>query len=172
MVTKLNENLLGWVDKPHSKKEINDLVLQLQNDEDSLLFLLKIIEKVGSDQALRISWVLRSWAVKNKHLTLLHSEKISGILERNKNDAVLRNFLGIFIDTGIPTKLEGRITNICCKMLEDKHRAVAVHANALTLLLRISLMYPLIRNEIKILIKDHPNSLKPSFQVRIKRFLF
>ena len=70
MVTKLNENLLEWVDKPHSKKEINDLVLQLQNDEDSLLFLLKTIEKVGSDQAMRISWLLRIWAEQNKHLTM------------------------------------------------------------------------------------------------------
>ena len=47
MATMLNENLLGWVNKPHSKKEINELVLLLQTDETSLLFLLKIIRKTG-----------------------------------------------------------------------------------------------------------------------------
>ena len=121
---------------------------------------------------MRISWVLQSWALKNKPLLLIHFEKIIKLLERSSNDAVLRNFLGIFIDAGIPTKLEGRITHFCCKLLEDKHRAVAVHANSLTLLLPISNKYPLIRNEIKILIKDHPNSLKASFQVKIKRFQY
>ena len=121
---------------------------------------------------MRISWLLLSWAMKNEHLLVIHFDKIMKLLERSNNDAVLRNFLGIFIDAGIPTKLEGRITHLSCKLLKDKHRAVAVHANSLTLLLPISLKYPLIRNEIKILIKDHPNSLKASFQVRIKRFQY
>lgn len=170
MVTKQKEILLGWISKPHSKKEINDLALQLQIDENSLLFMLKIIKKVGKDQAMRISWLLRIWAEQNKHLTLIHLEKIMKLLEGSNNDSVLRNLLGIFIDAGIPTQLEGRITHLCCKMLGDKHRAVAVHVNSLTLLLPISKKYPLISHEINLLIKDHPNSLKPSFQVRIKRF--
>ncbi len=172
MVKMINENLLGWFNKPHSKTEINDLVLLLHNEENALLFLLKVINKAEKNHAMRISWVLQSWAEKNQHLTLLHIHKIMKLLEESNNDTILRNFLGIFIDACIPIKLEGRITHLCCKLLGDHHRPVAVHPNSLTLLLPISHKYPLIRNEIKILIKDHPNSLKASFQVRIKRFQY
>ncbi len=166
------EYLLDWLKTSHSKSENNSLVRKFKENEKIYLFLISLVDKVDASQAARVTWVLRNWSAQNNELANNFTTKFMNILERSDNDSVLRNLSGIFIDNGFPTKLEGRLTHYCFRVLLENKRAIAVHANSLALLYQLHKKFPELDQEIKATIFDHPNRNKASFNAGIKRFRF
>lgn len=86
--------------------------------------------------------------------------------------AVKRNILRIFQDAELPEAIHSDLMNICFDAIADPTEAIAVRAFALSILGRLSVVYPEIKNEIRLVIEDVlSQSPTAAFRSRAKKVL-
>ncbi len=114
---------------------------------DSPQHLLKLCLAKDPNVAAKASWVFRAWAHKHPIKALQCSTKLPELITNSKYDPVIRNILGAIRDLDIPEKTEARLCDLCLSILNRESHAVAVHANALCILLELGKRHPEMKNE-------------------------
>jgi hypothetical protein len=71
----------------------------------------------------------------------------------------------------IPEPFHGQIIDLCFGFLQNRQTAVAIRAYSLTILFKLSQIYPEIRNELRYLIEESLPYEKPAFVSRGRKIL-
>lgn len=97
---------------------------------------------------------------------------IKHLSRENMPIAEKRNIVRLlqFVDT--PKRYQGKLMDICFRFVTDPEEAIAVKAFSLTILERLSYLYPEILPEIKSIIDARWEFETPAFRTRAKKILF
>jgi hypothetical protein len=87
------------------------------------------------------------------------------------HDAVLRNSARILEEIDIPENFHGELLDTCFGLVQDRQIPIAVRAYSLTILYKLSKIYPEIRNELRVVIEENMPFEKPAFISRGRKIL-
>lgn len=122
--------------------------------------------------AQRAAWSVSLATTKNPSLIQPYIGILVAQIQRTDvHDAVTRNSIRILEDLNIPEVFHGQVMNACFSFVETPSTAPAIKAFSLSVLYKLSLTYPEIKAELKLIIETQFNQEKPSFQSRGKRIL-
>ena len=165
---KLREEIL----KEHSKAQCSKIVQWVGSDQkrfDELFYLFLNDEyRVVQRSAWPVSYCVIAHPIFiNKHW----KQFIKNLQKPNLHDAVKRNSVRLLQDIEIPGKYRGEIMDICFKYLESPTEAVAVKVFSMTVLGNLSIHYPEIIPEIKLLIEGQLQQQTTGFKNRADKLL-
>ncbi len=87
------------------------------------------------------------------------------------HDAVIRNTVRLLQDVELPKKFHGRIMSVCFDFIQSNTTPVAVKAFSITILQNLSVLYPEIIPELKLIIEERWKHETAAFKSRSKKFL-
>ena len=85
--------------------------------------------------------------------------------------AVIRNSVRILEDIDIPKKYHAAVMNACFAFIEASSTPVAIKAFSLTTLSNLSVYYPEINQELKLIIEERCDNETAAFKSRAKKIL-
>lgn len=88
-----------------------------------------------------------------------------------QHDSIKRNVLRLLQYVDIPKRLQGEVAGLCFRFLADRKEAIAIRAFAMTVLGRIALKEPGLRNELETIIRDEMPYESSGFNARARRVL-
>lgn len=141
--------------------------------EDAVRFreLMALLLKGDEQMRQRASWPIMEIAIQYPALLQPYYEKLISLLEEEwTGAAVRRHILRIFTEHKVPQKWEGRVLDICLKLIPSEQQAIAVRAFSITVAAQIAKPYPEIQRELLLVLNavlEMPVSA--AIQVRIKR---
>jgi len=132
--------------------------------------LLKLSLHENTNIAAKASWAFRRWAEDHTNEAMKMAGKMIEVLEFSDLDPVLRNILGTVYDNGFPDKFETVFTDICLRLIQQRHRAVAVHCNALGILTVLSKKHPELKYEVEMVLERSQIEATAAFNAQLKKF--
>lgn len=156
--------------KEHSKANCTFIVNWVGNNQYRFDKLFDLFIKDEYRVMQRAAWPL-SYAVQN-HPVLIR--KHFGNLLKNLQkpglpNAVKRNTFRLLQSVNIPKKYQGEVMNLCFENINSPTEKIAVKAFSLTILERLAMLYPEIKQEVKTIIKDRLEFESPAFRARAKK---
>lgn len=166
------EELREMILEAHSKTQTNKIVAWVGNSQprfDALVLLF-----LGDEYRVtqRAGWPLSHIAAEQPGLVKKHLKKIVGNLRKEGlHPAVKRNTVRLLQEIHIPQTLQGEVMEHCFRFIENVAEPVAVKAFSLTILHRLSKLYPEILPEIKTIVAAQIDRQTAAFKSRAKVFL-
>lgn len=93
------------------------------------------------------------------------------LLQKNAPDVVVRNSVRILENCELPEELHGPLMQTCFEWVAAPGTAIAIKAFALTMLYRLSLIYPDIQPELLLLIEEQWETATAAFRSRAKKII-
>lgn len=93
------------------------------------------------------------------------------LLNPKSPDVVVRNCVRILENCDLPEPLHGPLLQTCFERVAQPDTAVAIKAFSLTILYRLSLVYPDIQPELLLLIEEQWETATAAFRSRAKKIL-
>ena len=156
----------------HSKANCNKIVSWVGSSQQRFdeLFYLFLNSEYRVNQ--RAAWPLSYCVIDHPQLITKHFSKlVKNLHKAGIHDSVKRNTLRLLQHIEIPKKFHGEIMDICFRYLSSRDEPVAIKAFSLTILHNLSRQYPVIRNEIKLIIEERWEHETAAFHSRAKKFL-
>lgn len=156
----------------HSKRQCDRIVKYIGDDTERFGELVKLFFNGGYRITQRAAWPL-SYCVR-LHPTLIrpYFKPLLDNLERKGLPvAVVRNTLRLLQDVAIPAKYHGRVMSLCFDFIQFPEAPIAVKAFSLTVLERLSTVYPDIRTELRLIIEEQWEQATPAFRSRARKIL-
>ena len=120
----------------------------------------------------RAAWPLSTCVERHPALILPHLRRILDFVERpDVHDAVKRNTMRLLQFIEIPSKYQGRVTEICFDFLQQKRTPVAVKVFSMTVLGQIAQREPGLKNELRLVIEDQLPYASPGFISRARKVM-
>ncbi len=165
---KLRQTIL----KEHSKANCMRIVKWIGDDQKRFdeLFHLFIHDEYRVVQ--RAAWPL-SYAVI-RHPEFIHKHFAALIKNLQKpgiHEAVKRNTLRLLQHIGIPGRFHARLLNLCFDYIAAPQEKAAIKAFSLTILYKLSRIYPEIEQELKTVIEDRWDIETAAFRSRARNIL-
>jgi hypothetical protein len=168
LVMKLREQIL----KEHSKANCEKIVNWVGDDQQRFDALFHLFTSDEYRVVQRAAWPL-GYCVRD-HPGLI-KKHFSGLVRNLKkpgiHDAVKRNTVRLLQYVHIPGKHRGEIMNTCFRYIASPDEPVAIKAFSLTILQNLSLFYPEIKNELKVIIEERWNYETAAFRSRARKIL-
>jgi hypothetical protein len=165
-------NLREQILKEHSKAQCSKIVNWVGASQQRFDDLFHLFLNDEYRVVQRAAWPVSYCVSAHPELITKHwSKLIKNLQKPNLHDAVKRNSIRLLQDIDIPKKYQGQLMDICFKYLESPAEAIAVKAFSLGVLTNLSLQYPEIIPEIKLLIEEQLPRQTPALASRAKRFL-
>lgn len=122
--------------------------------------------------AQRAAWSV-TWATQKKpaYIQPYIGVLVSQLKRTDVHNAVIRNSIRILEDLEIPKEFHGEVMSICFDFIQNKAAPIAVKAFSLTILFKLSELYPEIKNELKIIIQENIDYESAAFRARGKKIL-
>jgi hypothetical protein len=122
--------------------------------------------------AQRAAWSV-SWAARKKPVMIRpYVKDLVTVLEKKEvHDAVIRNSLRVLEDVDIPAEHHGVIINACFNFLEKPGYPLAFKVYSMTIIAKLSAIYPEIKQELKLIIEENLDNGTPAFKSRGKKIL-
>ena len=120
----------------------------------------------------RAAWSM-SWAAKQKPEMIVPyiKELVQQLQRKNVHNSVIRNSVRVLQELTIPTDLHGELMNACFNFIETPATPVAIKAFSLTILQKLSLQYPEIKQELKLIIEERWEHETAAFKSRARKIL-
>jgi len=158
--------------KEHSKNQVVKIARYIGNDTSRFKELMELFLRGEYRVTQRSSWVVTYCAIAFPELINPYfKQMINKVSEKNIHDAVKRNTVKIWSEIHIPEKYYGEIYKLCFTFLRSAEEPVAVKAHAMTVLEKISVKYPELKNELRTTIEDMMPFGKPAIIARGKKTL-
>ena len=165
-------NLRATILKEHSKAQCTLIVNWVGASQERFDELFQLFLHDEYRVVQRAAWPVSYCVIAHPNFITKHwNSLIKNLQQPNLHTAVKRNSIRLLQDIAIPKKMQGKIMDICFKYLESPTETVAVKAFSLTVLEKLSRVYPEIIPEIKLLIEENYERETPAFKVRAKKFL-
>lgn len=103
----------------------------------------------------RAAYPVSVLADREPDLFLPYLEKMVLNLDNPVHDAVRRCTIRLLQDIQIPEKLMGEIAERCFAFLENPEQPIAIRAFSMVVLYKISLKWPDLQNELRLVIETH-----------------
>ncbi len=156
----------------HSKKQCEKIVAYIGNDRDRFAELMKCFFCDEYRLSQRASWPLSFCVSSYPHLIKPYLKKlIDNLSRKGQHDAIMRNTLKLLQNIPIPTKYHGLLMDSCFNFITSPQTAVAIKAFSLTVLGNLSVCYPEITSEIKLVIEEQWEHESSAFRSRARQLL-
>ncbi len=158
--------------KEHSKKNCDAIVAYIGSNPERFARLMELFFHGEYRVTQRASWPM-SYCVQNHpelivpYLTAL----IGNLRKKGLHDAIIRNTLRLLQHIDVPRKQHGRLMSICFEYVESPPVPVAIKAFALTVLHRLSKVYPEIIPELKLIIEERMDNETAAFRQRAVKII-
>ena len=165
---KLRDTIL----KEHSKANCSKIVIWVGNNQKKFdeLFNMFLTDEYRVVQ--RAAWPVSYCAQLHPELITKHFVKlIKNLYKPGLHDAVKRNTVRLLQYVTIPGKFHGKVMDICFRFISSPDEAVAVKAFSLTVLQKLTMQYPEIKNELRLVIKESWDYETAAFKSRAKKIL-
>ncbi len=93
------------------------------------------------------------------------------LLRTDVHDAVIRNSTRILLKISIPEEHQGEVMNACFILAERPETPIATKAFSLSMLQKLSLLYPDIKQEVKTLAELHLDNESPAVRSVAKKII-
>lgn len=148
--------IAGWIGK--SQKRFDQLIHLLLTDE----------YRVAQRAAMPLTYCVDL----HPQLIQKHISRIVRLMQQpGIHTAVKRNILRILQTIELPEQIHGELMDACFHYMESMNEPAAVKAFSITILHRLSSIYPEIIPEIKLILEDRWEHETPAFKVRARAFL-
>ncbi len=158
--------------KEHSKAQCTKIVNWVGTDQSRFDDLFSFFLEDEYRVAQRASWPVSYCVTANPMLIKKHWKKlISNLKNPNLHDAVKRNSIRLMQNMEIPAEYQGEIMNICFRFLESPSEALAIKVFSMSVLGNLAGLYPEIKPELKLIIKEQLPDQSAGFKARAKNVL-
>lgn len=161
-------NFVNQLLKDHSRSNVETIVNAIGTDSEKLASLITIIYNKQPPLPQRASWVLP--ILNNQHPELLKTyiPKFINTITQFKVNAVKRNIMKVLAESEIPEKLNGKLINVCYRLLLDSNETVAVKVHAMQAIANITERHHELKSELKTVIKVLLPQNTAAFSARAK----
>ena len=120
----------------------------------------------------RAAWPI-SYCVRNHpKLVQPYYEVFLNLLEqKGLHNAIIRNTVRLLQDVDIPKKYHGKLMSLCFEFIQSNETASAIKAFSLTILQNLSVLYPEILPELRLIIEERWPFETAAFHVRARKIL-
>jgi len=165
---KLREQLL----KEHSKANCDKIVKWIGANQQRFDELFSLFLSNEYRVVQHAAWPLSYAVIGHPQLIKKHfAQLISNLGKPGIHNAVKRNTMRFLQEIDIPKKYHGAVMDTCFKYIAVPGEAIAVKAFSLSVLEKLSKVYPEIIPEIKLLIEENYERETPAFRSRARKFL-
>lgn len=158
--------------KEHSKDNCLRIVKWIGSSQQRFdeLFQLFLHDEYRVIQ--RAAWPLSNAVVEHPELIRKHFRALLDNLRKpNRHEAVKRNTLRLLEYVDIPKRFQGEIMDLCFSQISDPREKPAVKASGITILDKLSQLYPEIRQELITIIEERWDTESPAFKARARKIL-
>ncbi len=138
----------------HSKPNTLLIVNYIGEDKKKFKELLEVFAKGDIRLTQRAAWPLSYVLEQHPNLAKHHIPFLVQLLDKPLHVAVKRNVLRLLQTIPIPESELGPLADKCFQYLRDRHEPIAVKAFAMTVLYKICLLEPALKNEVIPTIED------------------
>ena len=156
----------------HSKAQTEKVVNYVGDNKDRFAALMTLF--VGDEYRVtqRAGWPLSYCVERHPELIKPYFKQIVALLEKPAtHNAVHRNILRLLQYVKIPKAYHGRVMNTCFEMVASHEVEVAIKAFSLTVLENMTVDYPEIKPELKLIIEERWPYETAAFHSRAKKIL-
>ena len=157
--------------KEHSKTNSLKIANYIGDDDERFSRLIKIFTSNDYRLVQRSAWVLSIIAEEHPYLVNPYLPLLIKQLHLPLHDAVKRNVLRLLQFIDIPEAFWGELTDLCFQILTNGKEPIAIKVFAMTVLEKIVLHYPELKNELIIIIEDQLPYSSAGFKSRGKKIL-
>lgn len=158
--------------KEHSKAQTERIVKYVGSDKKRFAELMHHFLKGEYRVMQRAGWPLSYCVERHPELIIpFYKQIIDRLEEPGVHEAVTRNIVRLLQYADIPKRYHGRIMNSCFNLVADHQIAVASKAFALTVLEKLTVTYPEIKPEVKLLIQERWDHESAAFHSRARKIL-
>ena len=165
-------DLLKAIEKEHSKTQCEKIVKYVGGDKDRFAELMQLFLKGEYRVTQRAGWPLSICVEKHPELITPYFKQILPLLKKpGVHNAVVRNIVRLLQYVSIPKRYHGEVMNTCFDFVADHETLPAIKAFSLTILENLSVVYPDIRAELKLIIEERWPHETPAFKSRARKIL-
>lgn len=166
-------NLRETILAEHSKVNTQQIVQWVGNDPEKIQKLIDILHTDEYQVVQRAAWVMSDVAEVQPGLMQKYvPELVEKLKDTRVHIAVKRHIYRMLQYLELPEATHGDLMNNCFESLINPKEALAVRAFAMSILARMTEMYPEISNELRLVIEDAlQQEAAPSFKSRAKKVL-
>ena len=122
--------------------------------------------------AQRAAWSVSHAVNIQPHIIYPYFKDLTAqLLRTDVHDAVIRNSTRILLKINIPDEYHGEVMNACFILAEKQGTPIAIKAFSLSMLCKLSLLYPDIKQELETLADLHLNDENPAVRGVAKKIL-
>ncbi|HTH51299.1 MAG TPA: hypothetical protein VL501_05170 [Pyrinomonadaceae bacterium] len=153
----------------HSKEQAKKIVEWVGADEDRFAELMRLFLTDVYRVTQRAGWPLGDAVKLRPHLIQPYFPQLLKQVERDDvHIAVKRNVVRLLQFVEIPTRYEGRIFDVCYRLLDDPKEPVAVRVFSMTVAARIEKNSPELLDELRLVATKYPDVMTPGFRARLR----
>jgi len=164
-------NLREEILQENSKAQILRIVRYIGNDKNRFSELMNLffgnIYLITQRSAMAVDYCAQSYP----ELIFPYIGKMIDYIEQPVHDAVKRNTLHIFQGIPIPEKLQGKLADICFRLLCSNDEPIAVKVFSMTVLHNLSKQHPDLNNELCLAIEEQMPYGSSGFKARGRKIL-
>jgi len=165
-------DLLKTIEKEHSKTQCEKIVRYVGGDKERFSELMQLFLKGEYRVTQRSGWPLSICVEKHPELITPYFKQILPLLKKpGVHNAVVRNIVRLLQYVSIPKRYHGELMNTCFDFVADHETLPAIKAFSLTILENLSVVYPDIRSELKLIIEERWPHETPAFKSRARKIL-
>ncbi len=150
----------------NSKRNMNRVAKMIGNDKVLFKDLLQIMTHDEDPYNRRAAWAITAVTDEYPELLKPHLKEIIPFLKQDLHEGIIRSLLRQLPLIEIPEKYQGVLFDICFNWAENPKYALAVRANALTVLYNISNLHKELKNELIILFEQISQEEAPAMKAR------
>jgi len=154
-----------------SRLNADILIDKIEEDPDVFETLWEIMLEDTYPLSMRASRVIWLFASKHPYFFKPRLSELLGVLPGIKTESVWRNMLNVISLFPIPEELTGSVFDLCYGIVESPGRAIAVRANAMTILYNISNIEPELKMELITLFESQRDTESAAIFARSKNLL-
>ena len=154
-----------------SRLNADILVDKIEEDTDVFEIVWEIMLEDTYPLSMRASRVIWLFAVKHPYYLEPRLSVLITVLPEIKTESVWRNMLNVIALLPIPEKHTGHLFDLCYGLVESPGTAIAVRANAMTILYKISNIEPELKIELITLFESQGDTESVAIFARSKILL-
>jgi hypothetical protein len=165
-------DLLKAIEKEHSKTQCELIVKYVGGNKDRFAGLMQLFLKGEYRVTQRAAWPLSICVENHPELITPYFKQILPLLKKpDAHIAVVRNVVRLLQYVDIPKRYHGQVMNDCFEFIAGNDTPAAIKAFSLTILENLSVTYPDIKPELRLIIEERWPHETPAFHSRARKIL-
>lgn len=163
----LSEQLMSEI----SRRNALSIAQLIGNDPELFKELVELVFSSKATLSMRASWTITFITEKHPHLLKPYLKRIVKHLEKFEHSGTRRNLLNCFCEVGIPSSLEGKLYDICYRLLLSRDEPVAVKAYSMQVLFNIAQKEPDLKSELRLILEDFTDHESAAVKSRSRKLM-